>query len=131
MSNTNVTRLSGVVEKGWGHEEIFVTNNLYCGKFLHFKRDGEFSMHFHREKTETWYVQCGEFDLTIINTEDASISKRILSAGDVWTNHPLVPHKVKCLKTGTILEISTPDSVEDNYRVMKGDSQRNKNENYL
>jgi hypothetical protein len=27
------------------------------------------------------------------------------------------------VEEGTIIEVSTPDSVEDNYRVMKGDSQ--------
>jgi len=41
-------------------------------------------------------------------------------------NDPLVPHRVTCLEAGTILEISTPDSVEDNYRVMPGDSQNAK-----
>ena len=28
------------------------------------------------------------------------------------------------VEEGTIIEVSTPDSVEDNYRVMKGDSQK-------
>ena len=37
---------------------------------------------------------------------------------------PLVPHQIICLQQGTIIEVSTPDSVEDNYRVAKGDSQK-------
>ena len=40
-----------------------------------------------------------------------------------WRNRPLQPHQVICLEAGTIIEVSTPDSVEDNYRVMPGDSQ--------
>jgi len=28
-----------------------------------------------------------------------------------------------CQEEGTIIEVSTPDSVEDNYRVAPGDSQ--------
>jgi len=35
-----------------------------------------------------------------------------------------VPHQVFCIDAGTIIEVSTPDSVEDNYRVGRGDSQR-------
>jgi hypothetical protein len=33
-------------------------------------------------------------------------------------------HQLHCITEGTILEVSTPDSVEDNYRVMPGDSQK-------
>jgi len=29
-----------------------------------------------------------------------------------------------CVQEGMIVEVSTPDSVEDNYRVGKGDSQK-------
>jgi hypothetical protein len=36
----------------------------------------------------------------------------------------MVPHQVLCLEAGSIIEVSTPDSEEDNYRVEKGDSQQ-------
>ena len=86
-------RLEGFVEKGWGHEFIFATNDKYCGKLLKF-------------------------------TKDASMRNTILNEGDVWRNEPLEPHQVICLEEGTIIEVSTPDSVEDNYRVLPGDSQK-------
>jgi hypothetical protein len=41
-----------------------------------------------------------------------------------WHNPPLLPHQVICLEEGMLIEVSTPDSVEDNYRVAKGDSQK-------
>jgi hypothetical protein len=47
-----------------------------------------------------------------------------LEAGAVHRNKPLVPHQIICIEEGTLLEVSTPDSVEDNYRVARGDSQR-------
>lgn len=117
-------RLKGKVEKGWGSEEIFVTNDKYCGKFMHFNQDSKFSMHFHAEKQETWYVMSGLYELHHIDTETAEKNIKILGKGDTWTNMPLVPHQIHCLKPGTILEVSTPDSVEDNYRVLPGDSQK-------
>jgi len=119
-----MTQLEGFVEKGWGHELIWATNDKYCGKLLKFNKGAKFSMHFHREKDETWYVLDGTFDLLTVNTEDASVQKTRLNQGDVWHNPPLLPHQVICVSEGTLIEVSTPDSVEDNYRIAKGDSQK-------
>lgn len=118
-----MTQLSGLVKKGWGSEFIWVTNDKYCGKFLNFEEGKCFSMHFHKDKEETWYVQSGGFIVETIDTNTAEIKSRVLREGDVHHNPPLLPHRIRCVKAGTILEISTPDSVEDNYRVMPGDSQ--------
>lgn len=117
-------RLEGFVKKGWGHELIWATNDKYCGKLLSFDKGCEFSMHFHSEKDESWYILSGKFLVKTIDTKDATINEHILNEGDTWHNPPLLPHKVVCLEEGVIIEVSTPDSVEDNYRVMKGDSQK-------
>lgn len=119
-----MARLSGVVEKGWGSELIWATNDKYCGKFLRFNREAEFSFHFHAEKDETWYVLEGSFVVTTIDTKTAKVVETFLTEGDTWHNPPLLPHKLKCLTQGTIIEVSTADSIEDNYRIAPGDSQR-------
>ena len=110
-------RLKGYVEKGWGSELIWATNDKYCGKMMNFNTGSKFSMHFHKEKLETWYVIEGRFELESINTSNAEVFRQVLSVSDTITIHPLTPHRLTCLEQGTILEISTPDSVEDNYRV--------------
>ena len=110
-------RLEGFVEKGWGSEFIWASNDKYCGKLLHFKKASKFSMHFHAQKDETWYVLSGRFE--------ASEKFVQLYQGDTWHNKPLLPHQLICIEEGTIIEVSTPDSVEDNYRVQPGDSQKN------
>jgi len=117
-------RLEGFVKKGWGSELIWVTNDKYCSKFLSFDSGSKFSMHFHKGKEESWYVLSGKFEVHWIDTEDATINVESLVEGDAWHNQILVPHQIVCLEEGTILEVSTPDSVEDNYRVAKGDSQK-------
>lgn len=117
-------RLEGFVEKGWGHEFIFATNDKYCGKLLKFNKAAKFSMHFHAEKDETWYVLDGRFEVRWIDTVDASEKFLNLGPGDTWRNKPLLPHRLICLEEGTIIEVSTPDSIADNYRVQKGDSQK-------
>jgi mannose-6-phosphate isomerase-like protein (cupin superfamily) len=116
-------RLEGFVKKGWGHEYIFATNDKYCGKLLKFNKNARFSMHFHDEKDETWFVMEGSFLVRYINTLNADVNEITLNMGDTWRNEPLEPHQIICLEEGTIIEVSTPDSVEDNYRVWPGDSQ--------
>jgi mannose-6-phosphate isomerase-like protein (cupin superfamily) len=117
-------RLHGRVEKGWGWEEIWVTNDQYCSKLMHFNEGARFSMHFHSRKEETWRVMSGRFLIKYIQTSDAQIFEYEATEGMIHHNAPLVPHQVVCLEAGSILEVSTPDSVEDNYRVFKGDSQK-------
>lgn len=117
-------RLEGRVDKGWGSEEIWATNEKYCGKFMHFNQGATFSMHFHSHKDETWYVLSGKFEVRYIMTQNAQLKTHVLNVGDTWHNAPLEPHQLHCIEAGTIIEVSTPDSVEDNYRVMPGDSQK-------
>lgn len=114
---------AGVVPKGWGSEEIWVTNDHYCSKFMHFEAGKCFSMHFHRDKIETWLVMSGTFKLVKLDTSNAKEIERVLLPGMVVHNDPLEPHQLFAITEGTILEVSTPDSVADNYRVRPGDSQ--------
>lgn len=122
-----MTQLKGLVPKGWGSEFIWATNDKYCGKFMNFEKGRRFSMHFHKEKEETWYVQSGKFIVRWINTNDAKMNEEELNEGAVWHNPPCQPHQLICIEAGTIIEVSTPDSVEDNYRVLPGDSQNASN----
>lgn len=118
-------RLSGKVDKGWGYELIFATNDKYCGKILFFEKKGaKFSMHFHKEKDETWFVNYGRFLLKWIDTRDATLHTQELKEGDTWRNPPLQPHQLIALEeNSSITEVSTADSVEDNFRIIRGDSQ--------
>jgi len=116
-------RLHGRVEKAWGHEDIWCSNDKYCGKMMSFKQGKCFSMHFHAEKDETWYVLSGKFIVKLIDTKYATQYEHELNIGDVWHNPPLLPHQLLCIEEGVIIEVSTPDSVEDNHRVMPGSTQ--------
>jgi len=119
-------RLEGKVDKGWGFELIWATNEHYCGKMMVFTKKGnKFSMHFHKEKDETWFVNSGKFKLRYIDPKNAQLIEAELKEGDVWNNPPCLPHQLEALEDGSsITEVSTPDSVEDNYRIIAGDSQK-------
>ncbi len=122
---SNVTRFSGFVKKGWGYEYIFATNDLYCGKLLHFTKKGnKFSMHFHAQKDESWYVTSGSFILRLLDTRDATVKESILNKGDSIRIFPLTIHQVEALEDDSeLFEVSTADCDEDNYRVRPGDNQ--------
>ncbi len=73
QTNLSPTRLSGVVKKGWGYELIWATNDKYCGKIMVFEKAGnKFSLHFHKEKDETWFVNSGRFKLRYRDTATAT-----------------------------------------------------------
>jgi mannose-6-phosphate isomerase-like protein (cupin superfamily) len=111
------------VPKGWGQEIIIENNEKYCGKVLVFNKGCKFSMHYHMEKDETWYVEHGEFIYRWIDTETAEMDETIISNGDVVRQRPGQPHQIKALTDGRIFEVSTHHEDADSYRVMKGDSQ--------
>jgi mannose-6-phosphate isomerase-like protein (cupin superfamily) len=113
--------------KGWGKEIWIVNNNKYCGKILEFNNMKKFSMHYHYNKDETWYVLSGDFTFRYIDGTNANVISRSLSIGDVIRILPGCCHQLECTSDtgGKILEISTQHFEEDSYRVMGGDSQPN------
>jgi len=125
METKQPTRLSGAVQKGWGYELIWATTSDYCGKIMFFNKEGnKTSMHFHKEKDETWFVNSGKFKVRYIDTSNSMLYEKELNEGDVWHNPPLQPHQLVAMQDeSSVTEVSTADSVEDNYRIGPGDSQ--------
>jgi quercetin dioxygenase-like cupin family protein len=113
------------VPKGWGHEVIFVNNELYCGKLLVFKKGCKFSMHYHMIKDETWYVSEGEFIYRWIDTESAETKETILKVGDSVRQFPGMPHQLEALTDGVVFEVSTQHFDSDSYRIWQGDTLKN------
>ena len=111
------------IPKGWGNELIIENNEMYCGKLLRFKGGCKFSMHYHMNKDECWYVEDGEFIYRWIDTEIAEMNEVELKVGDVVRQRPGQPHQLEAIIDGTIFEVSTHHEDSDSYRVMKGNIQ--------
>jgi mannose-6-phosphate isomerase-like protein (cupin superfamily) len=111
------------VQKAWGEEIILHNRANYCCKLLRFNAGGKFSMHFHIEKNETWYVNKGTFLLTYIDTEKAERNNITLTQGDIIEIEKGLPHQLECPDGGEIFEASTMHYDYDSYRIEKGDSQ--------
>ena len=114
------------VPKGWGEEIIIENNEMYCGKVLIFKKGCKFSMHYHMEKDECWYVEKGEFIYRWIDTKTAEVYEGPIKEGDVVRQLPGQPHQLEYIGDGEgrIFEVSTHHEDSDSYRVAKGDSQK-------
>ena len=112
---------SEIVQKGWGKEIIFINNPEYCGKILCFNKGKKFSMHYHVQKKETWYVAKGRFILNWIEIENGTNYSEYLEVGDVITNERGEPHQLVALEDSEVFEVSTRHYDEDSFRICKGD----------
>lgn len=114
-----------VVDKGWGREIIYADHPEYCGKLLVYDKKGATSsMHFHKDKKESWYVLSGSFEYRTIDTDTGKIKTSVIVEGDTCTNYPFIIHQLVALENNSVIvEVSTKDSRYDNFRVFPGDSQ--------
>lgn len=108
------------IEKDWGYELIIHNDDGYCGKILHFNALGISSLHYHVSKRETWFISKGCFILKHINPLTAEHVIVKLNVGDVIEIPRGIAHQVEALEESEIFEVSTPDDVNDSYRIYKG-----------
>lgn len=103
--------MSERVNKAWGWEEVIVNGPLYCGKILHLDRLACSSLHYHREKEETFYVLAGLVKLQING------STELLGKGQSATIKPKSPHRFTGVLDSMIIEFSTEHREEDVVRM--------------
>ncbi len=118
----------GIKKKAGVTKSFGQNNDKYCGKILSFNTAGsKTSLHFHKERDKTWFINAGQFKVRFIDTQTTEIKEAVLKEGDVFQVPALQPHQLEALTNGAmIFEVSTTYTVEDNYRVAAGDSQVNK-----
>lgn len=104
------------VQKIWGWEEIMTNEiGLYCGKILHVKKQGQCSMHYHKEKTETFFLLQG-----LIFMEVGKNIAYIMNPENTQLIKPEQLHRFTGLTVNSqIIEISTFHKDEDSYRKDK------------
>jgi len=98
------------MEKVWGHEEWIVNTEKYCGKKLILKEGYQSSLHYHKQKDETFYIFEGEVYLEVNGTAT------IMKPGDTIRILPGQRHRFSGLENSVIFEFSTHHDEEDSYR---------------
>lgn len=99
------------VLKVWGKEVWVANTDNYCGKKLILKKGKRCSLHFHKDKDETFYIERGRV-LMEFNKEI-----RVMGENDVVRINPGMLHRFSGLENSVILEISTHHEDLDSYRI--------------
>lgn len=100
------------VPKVWGREVWIVNCDEYCGKLLYLDKGAVSSIHYHKEKKETFYALSGQVGLMIAG-EDYMLNP----FSRPKTVYPGQKHQFVGITDATILEISTHHSEEDVVRL--------------
>lgn len=111
-----------IVEKPWGHEEIWATSHRYVGKFLFIKKGHRLSRQYHKVKEETIMVLEG-----ILTCEHGpyfdgdKVYIEIMNPGDIFHVFPGTIHRFGA-EDGDVklMEVSSPEMqdvtrLEDDY----------------
>jgi quercetin dioxygenase-like cupin family protein len=98
-----------IVPKVWG-EERWIVNRDYCGKLLILKKGFRCSMHHHKIKDETFYINKGKVFM------EYDGKKMIMKQGDALLIEPNKPHRFTGLEDSEIMEFSTHHEDSDSYR---------------
>jgi mannose-6-phosphate isomerase-like protein (cupin superfamily) len=110
------------VKKGWGSELWLANGELYCGKILRFDTGKKCSLHYHKLKTETFYLHTGRLILRIMDTpESPKVEEFVLEAGECMDIPPGLVHQMEALEASELFEFSTEHFEDDSYRLVKGD----------
>ena len=108
-------------EKGWGYEIWIHNSPEYCGKVLVVFENKKCSLHHHKLKQETFYIQKGRIWMRTIsgNGEESQFE---MGPGDVLEIPPGLKHQFGGIaKVSEILEFSTEHFESDSIRTEKGD----------
>ena len=106
----------------WGYQLRMVNNDMYSGKLLVLENTTPGSMHYHKNKTETFIVLMGTVGLRGRINHDGGMKEaidRVMKPGDRIDLPPLSRHQMWNVETSTavILEVATHDDDDDTYRV--------------
>jgi len=116
-------RSAHIIEKPWGHEEVWAQSARYAGKLLVIKKGHRLSRQYHRVKEET--IRVLEGVLTCEHGpyfEGDTIYVERMPPGTIFHVPSATIHRFCAEETDvTLLEVSTPETsdivrLEDDYR---------------
>jgi mannose-6-phosphate isomerase len=99
-----------IVEKPWGHEEIWAETPRYAGKILHINSGHRLSRQYHERKEETIRVLSGVATIECGIPDTSSFHATKYPVGSTFHVTPGVVHRF-CAYDGDVdlIEVSTPE----------------------
>jgi len=108
------------VPKGWGGELWIHNDDLYCGKKLTLLKGKRGSLHYHKKKTETFFLQSGKLQLEL-KYADGREEVLTMEPGDAVHLPAGTLHRYTGLEDSEMFEFSTKHFDDDTYRIEPGD----------
>jgi len=108
-------RRATIVDKPWGHEEIFAQTERYVGKILVIRAGEALSLQYHERKEETLRVLDGTVRFVAGEVADV-LEDHVLEAGAVFHVPPRCLHRMVAVTDCRLLEVSTPE-IDDVVRL--------------
>jgi mannose-6-phosphate isomerase-like protein (cupin superfamily) len=111
-----------IVPKGWGREIWVANGDLYCGKILEIRKGKMCSLHYHKLKTESFYLRAGKLKVRIKESpESATIEEFEMVAGECMDVPIGLVHQMEAIEDAELLEFSTQHFDSDSHRLIPGD----------
>jgi len=108
--------------KGWGREVWIANNELYCGKILEMRKGKRCSLHFHKLKTESFFLRSGRLKVRIKESPDSEVIEEFeMRAGDCIDIPQGLVHQMEALEDAELFEFSTQHFDSDSHRLVRGD----------
>ncbi|MDD5192596.1 MAG: cupin domain-containing protein [Candidatus Nanoarchaeia archaeon] len=104
-----------IVKKIWGRELWIANTDKYCGKILEINKGFRSSMHYHKDKDETFYILKGK---VLMEVEGKAI---VMESGDIQRLLPGQKHRFTGLEKSKMIEFSTHHEESDSYRETKSE----------
>lgn len=110
---------NNVVKTEYGLEITWAETAEYCGKILVFEHIGsKLPLHFHKERSKSWFVNAGTFRVQWIDTNDGKAYAKELLEGSTFHVPALMPVALECLADNSAMaETSNGNSTTDVYRL--------------
>ena len=99
-------RKARLIDKPWGHEEIFAETPVYVGKILSINQGEALSLQYHEEKEETLRVLDGELDM-VTGPDIDNLAPVRMEPGSVFHVAPGELHRMVAVTDCRLLEVST------------------------
>jgi len=111
-----------IVDKPWGHEEVWALTDYYAGKIIYINEGKRLSLQYHKVKQETIYVLEGTLELILDEQSRKHNRVIILKPGQYYHIEPYTLHRF-CASQGSdvkVMEVSTTQlndivRIEDDY----------------
>lgn len=111
-----------IVPKGRGREVWIANGELYCGKILEILKGKKCSLHYHKLKTESFYLRSGRLKVRLLESPNSEIVEEFeLESGECMDVPTGLVHQMEALEDAELYEFSTQHFDSDSHRLVPGD----------